>query len=890
MTSSEGSNQYQGIHTWIEQRAVNNPQAIALVHNEQQCSYQQLNAEANQLARYLRKQGVSSETRVGICTARSPRMVIAILAVLKAGGAYVPIDPDYPQERVAVMMEDARVSVLIADEPATASLFTQYTSVICLAVPQWLDLWQQYAQPHVRLVNTYGPTEATVVTTLCDLAGPKAVALGDSRILPIGKPLSNVTTYILDAELNPVGDGVSGELYIAGSGLARGYLNRPDLTAKSYVYSTFDGVNVRLYKTGDRVRQRADGQMEFLGRVDNQEKIRGFRVELSEVEAVLEQHAHVQQAIVLAREDLPGNKRLVAYVVLDEHIRAAHTLPQLFSGEVPSLRAHLQRKLPGYMVPGSFVLLDALPLSANGKVNRRALPAPTLQRPALAEAYIAPRTDLEKELAQVWSKTLGIVDIGINDNFFELGGNSLQTMALISHIEKKHKVNIPLKDFLAVPSIVGMATLTQQNRADRARPSEHMSLPQMQAEVAACEVSRFQTGGHGLSAHSDIFMTGATGFLGAFLLQALLQQTSSKIYCLVRANNASEAQQKIRTVLGQYFSTAKIDYHRLVPVVGNLMRPNLGMEADQFEAIARSTGAIYHCGANVNMFYPYTALKSANVLGTQAVIRLATTGPLKVLHYISTLDVLESLARMGQDIFYEQDDIAQGEGISGGYAQSKWIAEQLVQQAAAKGLPVCIYRPGMVSGHSQTGQANTNDVLCRFIKSLIQLQAAPEVELNVDMTPVDYVSQAIAQLSLQPSLQPSSPIYERPQVFHIVNAAPITLNEIITTLNASGYPINRLDESRWLNRLYTEPSALSELAAFTASATAEEQRTCLELWLGGHYIFDCANTTQGLAGHAIHCPPANGKLLGTYLNYFSQTGFIASSSVDSSARHMLTSF
>ncbi len=1033
MTPLQDNRQYTSIHGWIEQQVIAAPDAIALIYDNQSYRYQTLNAQANQLARYLKTLGVKAEVLVGICMDKSPQLIVSILAVLKAGGAYVPIDPDYPQERIDLIVEDAQMPLLITEKLSVMDLFTSVekaVEVICLekdgqiiaqqccenlaltttasqlayviytsgstgkpkgvmvehrtlinfvqsvgkayqlspadrvlqfasisfdiaveeifatlthgailvlrspemlrssaaffqachdwqisvidlptafwhklcadlseiqfsnalrlviiggerAVPQWLAVWKQHTPDHVRLVNTYGPTEATVVTTLCDLAGPHAVDIGESRDLPIGTPLTNVQTYVLNQALKPVASGAVGELYIGGRGLARGYLRHPEITAQSYVWVMINGQNrTRLYKTGDRVRQRADGHLEFLGRADNQEKIRGFRVELSEIEAALEQHHNVRQAIILAREDWPGSKYLVAYVVLNRN-RSQHTLPQIMPSEVPSLRAYLQGKLPSYMVPSIFVLLESLPLSANGKVNRRALPAPPLERPTLTEAYIAPRTPLEITLAELYSKVLSIVAIGANDNFFDLGGNSLQTMELIAYVEKKYGVSVRLKEFLAMPSIAGIATLVNQNRADRKSPSEYMSLQQLQSEAAICwqaleqlkqlkQLKQTEQPTQTVAKENstkDIFMTGATGFLGAFLLQALLRlRPTAKIYCLIRAHNAAEAQQKLRTALEKYFSAAEIPYHRLVPVVGNLTKPNLGLSAEKFTAIADAVGSIYHCGANVNMFYPYTALKSANVLGTQAVIRLAMSGSLKVLHYISTLDVWESVARTGINVFYENGSTAQGEGIAGGYAQSKWIAEQIVLRAAASGLPVCIYRPGMVTGHSDQGHSNTNDVLCRFIKSLIQLKAAPDLEISVDMTPVDYVSEAIAAISLKP--------IALGKVFHIVTPYPSKLSEIVTALQAKGYAIRPLPYVDWLHQLNTKPNEMSALAAFTAGASPEDQRTCLELWLGGHYKFDCFNVTQALAGETVRCLPADRQLLNIYLSYFVQSGFI----------------
>lgn len=745
------------------------------------------------------------------------------------------------------------------------------------AVPQWLDLWRQYAPDSVRLVNTYGPTEATVITTLCDIAGPNAIDIGDGRTIPIGKPLENVHTFVLNEDLHQVSDGEAGELYIAGQGLARGYLHRRDLTEANYPYIEIESRGlVRLYKTGDRVYRHSDGHLRFLGRFDNQQKIRGFRVELGEIEDVLEQHPKVQEAIVLVREDIPGDKRLFAYVVLNEQTSAARTLARLTSEEVTTLRSHIQGKLPGYMVPSAFVLLETLPLSPNGKVDRRKLPAPNIERPALIEPYVSPRTPLETDIASAWCQLLGVDRIGINDNFFELGGNSLQTMTLVAYLEKTHQISISLKDFLALPSVAGIATLATQQFDQKTvdKPTEHMSIAQMEAESINCWNDAalsplFEKSSKEKPLRNHLFVTGATGFLGTSLLQALLAQTpaSTKIYCLIRAHDAVDAQQKLQIAIAKYLHGAEISCDRLIPVVGDLSAPYLGIEKEQFAEIARSTQAIYHSGASVNMFYPYTALKSVNVSGTQEVIRLAATGPLKVLHHISTLDVFESLARTGADILYESDSPAQGEGISGGYAQSKWVAERIVRLAQAAGLPVCLYRPGMISGHSQTGYANTQDVLCRFIKTLVQMKAAPKLDLNIDMTPVDYVSRAIAQLSFQSEAVG--------QTFHIVNPQPLSLSQMVETLQSNHYEITTIQSDHWLKRWSSEPHALSALAAFTAEATPEEQRVCLELWLGGHYVFDCSSTIQCLKGQRVFCPPADSKLLSTYLSYFTKANFIS---------------
>jgi amino acid adenylation domain-containing protein/thioester reductase-like protein len=736
------------------------------------------------------------------------------------------------------------------------------------AVPRWLEVWKECVSPQVRLINAYGPTEATVGSTICDLAGPDAIKIEGSRTLPIGKPIDNVQTYVLDADLKPVSVGVTGELYIAGRGLARGYLNRPDLTELRFIHiSQENGNKIRAYRTGDLVRYRNDGHLEFLDRMDNQEKIRGFRIELSEIETILEQHSSVYQGLVLAREDRPGDKRLVAYIVPNRKPQTLTVFQRSSRRLVPTLRSYLQGKLPSYMVPSSFILLNEFPLTPNGKIDRRALPAPSAERPAIQEVFVAPRTQLESELAQLWSNILGIAEIGVNDNFFELGGDSLQTTEIISQVEDLYKVTIQLLDFFGLPTIAGLAALIQQVHLERQIPDEYKTLSQLQANVVLDSSVQAKASPAKISiSPAAIFLTGGTGFVGTFLLSELLQRTQANIYCLVRAKTLIEAHQKIRSALEACHVGREAYYFRIIPVIGDLAQPRLGLTEEQFQTLAHSVDAIYHCGANVNLLYPYATLASTNVNGTHEVLKLASCGKPKSLHYLSTLDVFESMAATGARTFYEQDNIAQGPGIAGGYAQSKWVAEQMVIRAAERGLSVCIYRPGMVTGHSLTGYSNTTDVFCRLIKSLVQLRQAPSLELLIDMTPVDYVSRTIAHLSLQPQ--------SLGKTFHVVNPQPLAFTQIVDALNDYGYGIQKVSYEQWNTALKAESNDLSSLIRLMSDTTEPDQRTCLECWLGGNDYFDSTNTLQGIQGQSTACPPADLKLLTTYLNYFTNSGFL----------------
>jgi len=572
------------IHQLFEEQVEKTPDAIAVVFEQEQLTYQQLNAKANQLAHYLQSLGVKPETLVGICIERSVEMVIGLLGILKAGGAYLPLDPSYPAERLSYMFKDASVSVLLTKKSLVVSLPEHQAQVFCLdrdweiidsLSQQNLDsgvkaenfayvmytsgstgqpkgvsiihqgvvrlvkqtnyveltssqvflqlapfsfdastfetwgcllngsrlvvmspgtpsletigkiieknqvttLWLTAALfqlmvdeqqerlksvtqllaggdvlplshvekvmaylPDCQLINGYGPTENTTFTCCYQVQQKSEQQIS----VPIGRPISNTQVYILDANLQPVPIGIPGELHIGGDGLARDYLNRPELTKEKFIPNPFDN-NSKLYKTGDLARYLPDGNIEFIGRIDNQVKLRGFRIELGEIESALSTHPQVRQTVVICREDIPGNKQLVAYLLTSE--------PELNSTE---LRPYLQSKLPEYMVPSAFVLLDNLPLTPNGKIDRKALPAPDINLTRSHE-YVPPQTETEKHIATVLQEVLQLEKVSIYDNFFELGANSLMLVKIHSNLQEILSIELPLVDMFTYPNIKALS-------------------------------------------------------------------------------------------------------------------------------------------------------------------------------------------------------------------------------------------------------------------------------------------------------------------------------------------------------------------------------------------------------------------------------------------------
>jgi amino acid adenylation domain-containing protein/thioester reductase-like protein len=988
------------IHQLIEHQALQTPAAIAVTFEDKDLTYQELNERANQLAHYLQSLGVKPETLVGVCIERSLDMLVALLAVLKAGGAYVPLDPSYPADRLAFMIEDSELPILLTEQAQLANLpqtsarlvvletdrsqietqsqdcvtsnvtadnvaYTIYTSgstgkpkgvqvlhggvvnflesmlvapgltaadtllavttisfdiaVLELFLPliagakivlvgrdvatdgmrlaeaiaasgttfmqatpaTWRLLlatgWQggqlkilsggeammrsladRLLECCESLWNMYGPTETTIWSAVYRVQpGTEAVS--------IGYPIANTQIYITDERSNRKGDvlrqvpnGQPGEILIGGDGLARGYLNRVEMTAQRFVPDPFSTKpDARLYKTGDLARLMPDGSIQFIGRVDNQVKIRGHRIELGDIEAAISQYVDVKEAAVIAREDNVGEKQLVGYLV-------AESSPNLLS----KLRVYLKEKLPEYMVPAVFVMMDKFPLTPNGKVDRRALPAPSQDRPDLDVKMVTPRTDTERDLAQIWSQMLGIAPVGMDDNFFDLGGHSLFVAKMMTQVEETFAVKLALSDLFSAPTVAGLAQAIANARQPQALGSK-INLDELLAD-AQLDPSIFpEVPGVDISqAPQNILLTGATGFLGAFLLDELLRTTTATIYCAIRCSSIQVGRQKLQHNLDRYSLNGTIAHSsRVIPVLSDLSQPLLGLSADEFRQLAGQIDTIYHNGAYVNLVYPYAALRDTNVKGTEEILRLASQVKVKPVHFVSTLDVFQSSHHSQLAQLAEDDEFPVGELPWSGYAQSKWVAEKLVKTANERGIPTCIHRPGMIIGHSQTGASNTEDLVSRLVKGLIQLRTAPSLPLPMHLTPVDYVSQAIVQLAQQPS--------SWGKAFHFSSPHALSLAQLVEHMRSLNYEIRYVEYDRWLNQLLeldaTQDNALKSLAPLFTS-TSDAYSMYLDVLNLANV--SCQNVIDALGATSISCPALDSDLLATYFTYFIQSGFL----------------
>ncbi len=634
--------------------------------------------------------------------------------------------------------------------------------------------------PGTRLVNSYGLTETTIDSSYFE---GDAGRLPDASLVPIGRPFANVRLYVLDGRMQPVPVGVPGELYIGGDGVSRGYVNQ-ELNAERFVADPFmPGASGRLCHTGDRARWRPDGQVEFLGRADNQVKIRGFRVEPGEIEEVLGGHPALAAAAVAPRERAAGDLRLIAYVVGKTDVVPV----------AAELKQFLAQRLPDYMIPSAFVVLRALPTTTSGKVDRKALPAPDWTSTAAQGEFVAPRPGAEQQLAAIWSEVLALERIGAHDNFFDLGGNSLVALRLVARVRAAFSIDLPLVALFAAPTVAGLAMAVEKMRGQAQAGDDAGETVDLEAEAeldsALCVTANQPVA---TTPPAKILLTGATGFLGAYLLRELLEQTSAEVHCLVRAPNAEEGRKRIADNLSQYELDVPGATERIVPVCGELAEPRLGLSAEQFDSLAATIDAVFHNGAYVNFVYPYQILRAANVAGTKEILRLATQTKVKPLHFVSTVSVFDSPEYATAGTINEDQPLIALGSLQGGYAQSKCVAEKLVREAGRRGLPIAVYRPGRVTADADTGAESLTDYTTLLLRLCIEMKTAPSSDDRVDMTPVDYVARAVVGLALRREAMGKT--------FHLINPRAVPLRDVYRAIRTCGYELQEVPPDEWRTR------------------------------------------------------------------------------------------
>ena len=753
------------------------------------------------------------------------------------------------------------------------------------------------AAPWARLLNAYGLTETTITSTLFDVgrglaaAGPSAPAQAPpgASAVPVGRPVGRARILVLDEKLDPVPVGTAGEIYIGGCGVARGYLGRPALTAERFVPDPGGVPGGRMYRTGDLGRWLAGGDLEVVGRMDRQLKVRGFRVEPGEIESVLAGHPDIDQVSVVASARSSGDTSLVAYYTPSRHAAVGGAPPRR---SVAGFRSYLLDRLPGYMVPATFIARPhPPPWPADGPGPGRGPESKAdAERDRSAAYAIAARqigpgqgdrpTPMQEGLSALWARLLQREQVRGDDDFFALGGNSLLAAEMLARTHASFGISAdsvrPLtRCLLRDPTLRGFAAAVEDARAGRL--SAEGDQPEIDFASEARLGLRVRRDGAPASPRPDwhspreILLTGSTGFLGAHLLSELLATTNARVWCLVRAKDEAGALHRITDAAARYELPAPAD-GRVLPLPGDLAERRLGLSDARFRNLARDVDVIYHAGALVNFIYPYQDLRPANVAGTREIVRLAGLYRGIPVHYVSTTAVLAGLGVAGVHAVTEETPLGYPERLRMGYVETKYVAEQMLRKAARAGLPVAIYRPLDIVGSIDTGAWSTSTELCALIRFMTDTGLAPAIDLPLDFVPADVCAAAIRHISVSDG--------GAGRTYHLASPEHALLGVLVDRLRDRGYQIDDIPFADWVGELarYAVRDPSHPMAAFMplfVDRDAASGLTVAEMYLARVFpSYSRSNTEHALAGSGIAFPPVNGPVLDRNIDALMKSGYL----------------
>ncbi|MFI9249915.1 amino acid adenylation domain-containing protein [Streptomyces sp. NPDC053069] len=749
-----------------------------------------------------------------------------IFLTLCTGGTLV-IRSDDMTESVPRFLDDCeRLKVSVLDLPTaywhelayalstgTAALPAGVRTVVIggeAALPERVERWRKAVGTSVRLFNTYGPTEATVVATVADLHDP-ALDPGD---VPIGLPLPGTRAAV-----------VGGELYLLGDNLASGYRGGTDPDTVRFAPLTALPGGPRAYRTGDLVHLGDDGQLRFLGRADEEFKISGHRVHPAEVESALLTHPRIREAAVLGQTSPDGTRRLAAHLVAG--------LPAPSASEV---RDHLRQRLPAAMLPSVVEFHDRLPRTGSGKIDRPGLSTPS------ATGAPTVGSPLERTVIGIWQQILGADDITADDDVFDLGAQSLQA------IQVANRLGVELGRDIRVAWLFQYPTAAELARFLDDCPPAATGLPSaLHTDIVLDGDIRPGTG-HRPDALRRILLTGATGFVGAHLLAELLAATDGEIVCTVRARTTDEAMGRLQQSLKQqHITLPQAAEDRITAVPADLARPGLGLSPDTVGELAQTCDAIFHNAATVSIMREYGTLRAVNTESTRHLLRLAAARSIP-FHYVSTLSVAPPA---GLSTEVPEAFLPAHAGLRYGYQQSKWASERLLQQAAERGLPVTVHRLGRVVGPAGSGYVNTRDFLWSVLRAGIPAGILPELFEDEIWTPVDHVAKSVLHLALTAT----GPVFNHAAV------PRLRLSDLYDWIEEYGYPVRRLTLAQWRAALPRSADVAATTLAFFDAGENGSEAPDLRL---GHVHAD--NVRKGLRDSGITCPPIGRDLVFRYLD------------------------
>lgn len=799
---------------------------------------------------------------------------------------------------------------------------------------------------NVYIVNMYGTTETQRAVSYYEI--PSKAANPDylenmGNIIPAGKGMKDVQLLIVDREnRNRICDiGEIGEIYVRAGGLAEGYLGSDELTKTKFIDSWFvdnakwvdedkklakplseepwrefyKGPRDRMYRSGDLGRYMPTGDVECVGRADDQVKIRGFRIELGEIDKYLSDHEMILDNVTLVRRNKDEEQTLVSYIVPDmqkwdlwlqqKGLKDDKTGGEGIEGRLrrfwplgDDVKKYLKEKLPSYAIPEVIIPLEKFPLNPNGKKDKPALPFPDAAQLAAARPIgkLADLTATEKALASIWGTLIANVDertISPDDSFFDLGGHSILAQQMLFKVNKLYpNVNVNMSAIFRSPTLKGFASeidkkLSPSSGETTVDTPDAVEDYAGDAKALEKQLPTSFPSADGAIKKSDtitVFLTGATGFLGAYLLRDLLSRQSPqvKVIAHVRAIDSTKALDRVTQTCQAYGVWDSSWESRIQCVTGSLGEPKLGLSDENWKQVANEAEVVIHNGAQVHWVYPYSNLKPANVQGTLDVLALCAEGIPKKLAFVSSTSVLDtpyfvklsadSVKNGGTGVSEEDDLSGSSTGLGTGYGQSKWVSEYLVRAAGTRGLRGVVIRPGYITGNKVSGVTNTDDFLIRLWKGCIQLGCSPKIQNTVNMVPVDHVARVVVAAALHPPVTPLG-------VAQVTAHPRPTLSEYCSALRTYGYDVPEVEYSVWSKKLEeyagrddVEQHALMPLYHFATTdlpgdtiAPEQDDRNA-----AASLRADAAFTNEDVSAGS----GPNIEILGNYLAYLASVGFL----------------
>lgn len=724
--------------------------------------------------------------------------------------------------------------------------------------------------PNVRCINMYGSTETQRSVGYFEVPKDDSIFERMPEVMPAGVGMKGCDMILLNSANQLCGIGEVSEIYVRSHHLSLGYIGLDDQTKEKFIQNTFSNIKGdRMYKTGDLGRYTPSGILQCFGRADDQVKIRGFRIEIGEINATLSLHPSVKENVTIVREDIGSDKKLVSYVV-PKSINEKGDMIDV-STLSKDLRAFLKDKLPIYMVPSYIVIIQSMPLTPNGKINKAALPKVDMSQNNAQDENKSIRalTQIEDKLMHIWSRVLSIDIQSPDDNFFEIGGHSILATRLTFEISNEFSIELPMQFLFLSPTITLMGKSIERILSGGKALSTQSESLNLDEEVASCEIPKPSESLLLSYKHIDhpqnVLLTGGTGFLGAFLLHDLLSSSDSiSVHCLVRSSDKEKGRERIIKNLMNHLIWKDEFEQRIHAVVGDLSKPHLGISDNDYNELIHKIDIVVHNGAHVHWLQPYDKLKPTNVGGTIEALRFCSEGRIKPLHYVSTTSVFDDNYHRKNVLVKESDLLDTWEGIDGGYPQSKWVAEKVVELARSNGIPCNIYRPGYVTGHSKSGVWNTDDFLCRLIKGCIQLKSVPILEdASLDMANVDYVTNSIVYLILNSK--------ELNRSYNVTNPNEFSFEGLFNSISSLGYELERISYKEWKKKLIDTckkgDNALSPMITFFSDGWANGLKM--------HPLFDLENIRKQLEPSGIRCCKVE-DLIPIYFSYLIRCGYVES--------------